>query len=400
MSEGPLGRLERRAWEPEGLYLGLMSGTSADGVDAALVRLSDRPDGGLDLRLEGFQTVPYPDPVQEALARLSTGGGPEAISWLHAAIGEAFGEAAEALLRERGVPAERVVAIGSHGQTVWHAPPSSGATLPHTLQLGQPHRIALRTGIPVVADFRSADLALGGEGAPLVPYFDWKLFTDAYEGRFVLNLGGIANGTYLPPGAQQEQVLAFDTGPGNALIDAAMVLTTAGRERYDRDGRCAAEGRVDPELLERWMAHSFFRRRPPKSTGREVFGLPFVQSCWEEAKARGRSDADLIATLTALTAHTIAEASARFLGRLDRVILSGGGVHNLTLCRMLREAFQQRGLCPSWALSDAFGVPADAKEAIAFALFAREFLRGVPVGLPLVTGARRSVRLGLLVLPD
>jgi anhydro-N-acetylmuramic acid kinase len=251
----------------------------------------------------------------------------------------------------------------------------------------------------VVSDFRSADIAFGGEGAPLVPYLDWLLLTDSEKGRAVQNIGGIANVTYLPPSAEPSEVLAFDTGPGNALLDAAVTILTDGRERFDRDGARATRGTVDETLLRRWLEHPYFAWEPPKSTGRELFGVAFARERLVEAFSRGLSGDDALATLTALTAESLAEAYRRFLlprGRIDEVIVAGGGTKNPLLMRLFREGLASRGLTPRFRPPEDFGLRAESKEAVAFALLAREMLAGVCGNLPSVTGASRPVILGSL----
>jgi anhydro-N-acetylmuramic acid kinase len=376
---------------------GLMSGTSADAVDAALVELAGH-GRGTRVREVAFASRLYPPDVRAGLFDLFAGrGSVREVCALNVAVAETFACAAlDAMARANLLPSD-VLVWGSHGQTVWHTPPSARDGIAGTLQIGSPAVIAARTGIPVVSDFRAADMALGGEGAPLVPYFDWLLLTDRQKSRAVQNIGGIANVTYLPPNATASDVLAFDTGPGNALMDAAVAVLTGGRERFDRDGARASRGTVDPTLLRRWLEHPYFALEPPKSTGRELFGVAFAVERVAEAHSRGLSDDDILATLAALTAESLADAYRRFLvsrGRVDEVIVAGGGAKNPFLMRLFRDALASRGLTPEFRSPEDFGLRAASKEAVAFALLARETVAGVCGNLPSVTGASRPAILG------
>lgn len=360
--------------------IGLMSGTAADGIDAALATLW-REAGWPRVRLEAFHTFPYPPAVQAALFDAFAGRATARdLCRLHVAIGEAFAAAAEALLAQAGV--DRVDFVASHGQTIWHEPPGS-------LQWGEPSLVAERLGCVVVADFRSRDLAVGGQGAPLIPYVDWLLFRHGDRSRAVQNIGGMANVTCLPAGAGPEGVIAFDTGPGNAPIDAAVAAITGGRERYDRDGARAAAGRVDPQWLRRLMEHPFFRQPPPKSCGREQFGSAWVH----DLAAAGLAGNDLVATLTALVVESIAHAYRRWLPPVDEVIVGGGGARNGVLMRWLAER-----LAPARVVThEEFGLDSDAKEALGFAILGYETLAERPANLPAVTGARHPVILGKIL---
>jgi len=370
-----------------------MSGTSADGIDAALVEIA--PGKPLPrLSLLHFRQTPFPAELRVEI--LACTGPPEGtvdrVCRLNARLGEAFAEAALACLREAGVPPEEVTLVGSHGQTLNHQPPGPARTaLPATLQVGSPAVIAERTGITTVGDFRPRDLAAGGEGAPLTPVFHAALFRVPGRARVVLNLGGIANLTYLPPGVGTEEVLAFDIGPGNALLDALAARVSGGAESYDRDGALARRGRLSPALLARLMLHPFLGRRPPKSTGRETFGPAFLEEILTWPEARGIAQPDLAATLTAFTARATADAIATFLppGAAD-LLLCGGGARNPTLVKALAEA------CPDLRclMTDEAGFPARAVEAAAFALLAYLTATGRPGNLPAATGARAPVILG------
>ncbi len=376
--------------------IGLMSGTSADGVDAALVDI--RGTGhDLKIKLKAFRTFPYPTVFRERLVQAMTGGTVEDVCHLNGALGEWFSRAALKVLTAAGVPPRRVALIGSHGQTFHHLPkprrePVIGSVR-STLQLGAPAVIAERTGITTVADFRSRDMAAGGEGAPLTPYLHFLLFRHPSRARAVINIGGISNLTYLPAAGSLQSVRAFDTGPGNMVVDGVVRYVTGGRQQFDRSGQLARAGKVDEGLLRRLFQHPFLRRRPPKSTGREEFGERFVDRFVLLGRLAGLSDADLVATATAFTARTIADAQKFLPRRVEEVFISGGGARNPTLMRRLQETW---GGLPVRTV-EALGWDGRALEAVAFAVFAYQHVRGVPCNLPQVTGAKRAVVLGTIV---
>lgn len=389
------------------LAVGLMSGTSMDGIDAALVRLSgvaERPR----IQLLAFLTRPYPPALRQKLMRVA-GGGPTSsgeISELNFLLGELFAGAALQVCRRGGIAPARLAVIGSHGQTIFHQGPAAhpiekrgdrtpllgAASRASTLQIAEPAVIAEKTGAAVVANFRTADIAAGGQGAPLVPLVDYLLLRDARLGSVALNIGGIANVTVIPAGAGPEDVFGFDTGPGNMVIDALMRKVTRGQQSFDAGGRLAAQGVTLEPVLQKALRLPFFRRQPPKSAGREQFGVEFVKRYFLSQRAR---PGDLIRTATELTARTIAQALGRFVfprATIHRLIVSGGGAHNRFLVHRLKNLLPQLSVCRS----DQFGLPADAKEAIAFAVLADRSIQGLPGNLPAVTGARKSVVLGTL----
>jgi anhydro-N-acetylmuramic acid kinase len=379
----------------ERLVVGLMTGTSADAVDAALVRMR-----GLGNGTEHSMVAYRETPLEAALRReiLEVAGAesvpPERLMRLDAALGERYAAAVFELLAEAGVDPRAVAAIGSHGQTVRHLPRAAGSAA-LSLQLGSAAILAERTGIAVVSDFRVRDAAAGGEGAPLVPLADWWLFRSSKESRVLLNLGGMANVTFLPRGATLDQVLAFDTGPGNAVLDALVSLASGGARRHDLGGASAARGKVNETLLGELLEDPFFAQAPPRSTGRERFGEHYAATLRELGHTMGLSNDDLLATAVELTAATVAEAIRRFLGTgggVQAVYASGGGVANATLMRVL-----ERRLAPvRLARLDDLGVPAGAKEALAFAFLAHQTLCGLPGNVPSATGAKRPVVLGTI----
>jgi anhydro-N-acetylmuramic acid kinase len=363
--------------------VGLMSGTSMDGIDAALVEV-DAAGTGTDCRLIAFRTVPYARSRREEIHGVLAGGDLASLTRLHASLGEWFAEATLDLCRVAGIDPGDVDLIGSHGQTVWHEPPRDGVR-GATLQLGCPATIAERTGVPVVSDFRNRDMAAGGEGAPLVPWVD-RLLYSTDRPRVLQNIGGMANLTLLPPAGFDAPIVAFDTGPGNALIDAAVELATDGARSYDEGGAWARRGVVDEALLDELLDHPYFHRPPPKSTGRETFGRSYVRALVDRAPRGNEQEwADLIATLTVFTTRSIAEAIVRWAppGPDGEVVVTGGGGRNPMLMELLAAH-----LAPVPVRSDAAaGLRPEAREAVAFAVLAWAHVRGIPANLPEATGA-------------
>ena len=356
---------------------GIMSGTSLDGIDVAVVDIAvvDIKESRFDV--VKHMTTSYPDGLRERLLAVSnTVAHVSEISRLNFQLAEVYAKA----IKSCRVPLSSIELVGCHGQTVFHERGS-------TLQLGDGSVLAERIGIPVVSDFRTRDIAAGGRGAPLVPYLDYLLYRDKKLGRVALNIGGIANITAIPPNGSASEVVAFDTGPGNMVMDQLMKLFTRGKRTFDDRGEVASIGHVDRVLLNSLLRRAYFREKPPKTAGREQYGKEFVT----DLRETGLSFPDLIATATALTAATIAVGIQRFVKhKVDEVIVSGGGVHNRTLMAYLQ------GFLPAVRLrtSDEFGVNSDAKEAVAFAILAHETWHQRPSNLPSATGARRPVVLG------
>ena len=375
------------------LVLGIMSGTSADGIDVALVRVS-----GEKARLENSAALAFPARVRDAILRLGEGRPTTTgeISQLNFLLGVIFADAALAACRKFRVRPSQIAVIGSHGQTVFHQGAAAlfcGHKVASTLQIGEPSVIAQRTGITTVGDFRPADMAAGGQGAPLVPFVDYLLYRDVRVGRAALNIGGISNVTVIPRAANISDVFAFDIGPGNMVIDAQVRHFTRGRKMFDRHAELAARGKLLPGLLAELLHDAYFRKSPPKTAGREQYGEKYVRHILTHAEARRADAADVIRTATLLTALSIVDAMHRFVparAGVSELIVSGGGAHNPLLMAQMQAALPEIRL----RTSDEFGVPGDAKEAFAFALLGWQTLQRRPSNVPRATGARKSVVLG------
>jgi anhydro-N-acetylmuramic acid kinase len=384
----------------EMLVMGMMSGTSADGIEAAIVRISGAPPEIL-AKVESHHHVPFGPHVREQILRLANGGATTTaeISRLDFVLGEEFARAAIAASQNSGIGLEKISLIGSHGQTVFHqgAPARlAGAwRVASTLQIGEPSVIAERTGVPTIANFRPSDIAAGGHGAPLVPFVDYLLYGDARRGRVALNIGGIANVTVIPAGACPEDVFAFDTGPGNMIVDALIQSITGRREKFDRGAKTALTGRTVPELLSRMMREPYLRKRPPKTAGREQFGQIYAQRLIEWARKHHAAPADLVRTATVFTSLSIADAFRRLIvprATIHELIVSGGGAKNPLMMAQLAASVPGIEIIQSSRL----GVATDAKEAFAFAILAYEAYHGRPNNLPSATGARHPVVMGKL----
>ncbi len=383
------------------LVIGLMSGTSVDGIDAVLVDIVGR-ELDLKIKLIAGKTYPYSVELREKILNVCGGGvlSMAEFAALDDAIAKEFAAAAIALQKNQ----PKAELIGSHGQTVYHRPlikkqigqenPAATFDLGYSLQLGRGALIAYLTGIPTVSNFRSADIADRGQGAPLVPRVDAYLLGDSKYHRCVQNLGGIGNVTYIPAQSQENwlsSVLGWDTGPGNTLLDLAVEYLSKGEKTYDKDGEWAATGNICQPLAQKWLKHDFFQQPPPKSTGRELFGLAYLQQCLADAQEYNLSAADLLATLTELTAISIKHSYDNFLPQMPQeVFLCGGGSRNLYLkARLIVNLGQVRVLT-----TDEVGLNADLKESIAFAVLAYWHQLGIPGNLPEVTGARSALVLG------
>ncbi|MEW6145694.1 MAG: anhydro-N-acetylmuramic acid kinase [Thermodesulfobacteriota bacterium] len=378
----------------ERLVVGLMSGTSRDGIDAALVNITGS-GGDTKVDLIKFICVPYREDIRRGLESLTPRCSPADISSLDFLIGAAFADAALKVIDESGMEKDRVDLIGSHGQTVSHNPPSGREGVPSTLQLGELDVIAESTGITTVGDFRTRDIAAGGEGAPLVPYADYLLFNKPGRVRIAQNIGGIANATVIP--GSLEEVTAFDTGPGNMLMDRVMSISTGGKKQFDEDGEYASRGKADEKLLKELLSDPYFLKPPPKSTGEELFGKERAEALVSRVNKGQIPLTGLMATLLELTVGSIALSYVRFIfphHKISEIIFSGGGCRNPVLMDRLRSEFNDI----KCSTSDEYGIPSDAKEAVAFAILANELISGNPGNLTGVTGASHRVPLGKIAL--
>ncbi|MGH7801427.1 MAG: anhydro-N-acetylmuramic acid kinase [Thermodesulfobacteriota bacterium] len=389
-----MNRLDRILKKQERLVVGLMSGTSMDGVDAALVRINGH---GLNTKIEliHFICMTYESSLVESLENIISKGPTRQISELNFLVGETFAKAALAVIKEAELSTSDIDLIGSHGQTIYHNPPSSKKGVASTTQIGELDVIAERTGITTIGDFRTRDVAAGGEGAPLVPYVDYLLFHKSGKVSIAQNIGGIANATVVTEGI--DNVIAFDTGPGNILMDNLVSLATNGEKRFDQDGILASQGSVDKALLEKLLSNPFFTKFPPKSTGVEVFGKKKALELYSLVRENKISFTDMLATLLELTVETIAASYERFIFpkcKVNDVILSGGGSRNPVLAERLIKRVED----VEFSTSDDYGIPVEAKEAVAFAVLANELISGNCTNLPTVTGASRHVPLGKIVL--
>jgi anhydro-N-acetylmuramic acid kinase len=416
------------------LVLGMMSGTSADGIDVALALISGAPPS-LKAKLLGHTSAKFPAALRKEILRVAEQQSITAgeLSQLNFRLGKAFADAALSACRYFRVPPSKIALIGSHGQTIFHqgrAVPYLGAPTASTLQIGEPSIIAARTGISTVGDFRPADIALGGQGAPLVPFADYVLYRHPKIGRVSLNIGGIANVTVIPAGARHDQVFAFDTGPGNMLIDALVSHFTHGRQGFDKDAHMARNGAISRPLMKALLQDPYLKVKPPKSTGREYYGATYVKKVLALARRYNVKSNDLIRTVTTFTAVCVSDALHTFVlpkHKVEEIVVSGGGAQNPLLLEALqiftlappRKVYsgvdRRRKIVISAILptpgqkvspmpkdislftirrSSEFGIPEDAKEAFAFALLAYESFHQRPANLPSATGARGPAILG------
>ena len=406
--------------------IGLMSGTSADGIDACLVEISGN---GLHTRINVLvsETYPYDETTRTAILDTCNPetGTVDKVCQLNFHLGKLFANAATSIANKAHISIKDIDLIGSHGQTIYHLPnqttmektedrsrESNSNTvdidafkketwdLPHsrsTLQIGEPSVIAQETGVTTVADFRPRDMAAGGQGAPLVPYVDFLLFRDKEKGRALQNIGGIANVTILPKNCSINDVIAFDTGPGNMIIDRITELVTNTTQHFDESGKLAERGKIHDSLLAALLAHPYLSKPPPKTTGREEFGISFADNLYKDGTHSGIKDLDILATVTAFTARSIADSYKHWIlpkHPLPEIILSGGGSHNNTLIKFLKQYLE-----PSIQIHtiNKFGISPNAKEALAFAILANETISGNPNNIPSATGAREAVIMGKII---
>lgn len=379
----------------EKLVIGLMSGTSADGIDAVLVKITGH---GIETKVQqlAFVSPPYTEEVRERILRVAAGdfGGSKELCLMNVLLGELFADACELLCKQAGIRPDEVDLIGTHGQTVYHIPVAEsylGHSVTATLQIGEPSVLCERLGIITVSDFRVRDVAAGGLGAPLVPYTEYILYSDPARHVALQNIGGIGNITVLPAGGKLDELTAFDTGPGNMLMDSVVSRITNGRLRYDEGGKIAASGSVSKALLDILMQDPYLRQAPPKTTGREYYGKAFVDQIMQNGHALQLSDEDILATTTMFTAAAIAySVNHHCQPKPQRLIVGGGGSLNPALMSMIAQCLPQVEVMTN----EDLGLDSSAKEAVAFALLANETIHSQCNNAPAATGAQHPVIMG------
>ena len=379
--------------------IGLMSGTSVDGIDAVLIEVSGQ-ETDLKVQLLAGKTFAYPEELRAKILAVCSGKPIplDELASLDDTIALNFAQAAQQIQSQQS----SAELIGSHGQTVYHRPPlmeGANKRLGYSLQIGRGELIAHLTGIKTISNFRAADIAVGGEGAPLVPKVDACLLSNPTKIRAIQNIGGIGNVTYLPPNQElnwQQKISGWDTGPGNALLDLAVARLTDGSQTYDHNGQWAAQGTPNQQLVTQWLQQAFFQQSPPKSTGRELFGKDYLNQCWQDMDRAQLNDSDRLATLTELTVASIVQSYEQFLPQMpDEVLLCGGGSRNL----YLRQRLQAELTSAEIGTTDEVGIDGNFKEAIAFAILAYWRINSIPGNLPQVTGATRAMLLGDIHVP-
>ncbi len=381
--------LESIIKKDERMVIGLISGTSMDGIDTALVRING---SGFDTSIEllDFASYPYENRVRFALQEINNLSARE-LSDLNFVVGEAFSDATISIIEKAGLTPDEIDLVGSHGQTIYHNPPSNESEFSSTLQIGEADVIVEKTGITTIADFRTRDMALGGEGAPLVPYVDYLLFKETGRVKIALNIGGIANSTLVT--SDLEEVFAYDSGPGNMLIDDIVRIHTNGEKNYDYNGMFASGGEVEYKILDNLLNNDYYKKPPPKTTGREKYGRKEAEKLYKLVENKSFNLEVLISTLVQFTVDTIYNSYEDFIfskWKIDEVILSGGGAFNPVMVERLKEKLKPIPL----TISDKYNIPADSKEAIAFAILANETIFTNYSNLPNVTGARSGAPLG------
>ncbi|MUK89011.1 anhydro-N-acetylmuramic acid kinase [Ornithinibacillus sp. L9] len=374
-----------------------MSGTSVDGIDTAIVKITEEQND-IALDLVHFDTIPYEQEVKEEILKLCDPNTArvENLSNMNMLLGSLYADAVNQVLQDTELDHKDISLISSHGQTIFHQPTAitfSGHSVASTLQIGDIAVIAEKTGITTVGDFRTRDMAAGGQGAPLVPYADYLLFQKKDFGRVLVNIGGISNITVLPKDGDESNVLAYDTGPGNMIIDYFAEKITGGNLSYDHDGLLAANGKVQMEWLDNLVQHPYFTQTPPKSTGREMFGRDYAKALWEQAEQRSIPYEDRIATITALTASTLTAEIIRYITEtsIKEVLISGGGSNNPTLMKYITNYLPSNVMVKG---THDYGINPDAKEAMIFALLGYQCLKKRTNNLPAATGSKRNVVMG------
>ncbi|MDR0270718.1 anhydro-N-acetylmuramic acid kinase [Paenibacillus sp.] len=379
--------------------VGLMSGTSVDGIDAAVVHITDGAEGNISVQLIAFENTPYPAAVRQEIFALfdPLRATVNKLGSMNVLLGELYAEAALSVIKAAGLTPADIAVIGSHGQTIYHAPETEtlhGYDIHYTVQIGEGLVIAARAGIPCVTDFRPADMAAGGQGAPLVPFTEFLLYREDRRTLLLQNIGGIGNMTVIPAGCMQEQVFAFDTGPGNMIIDGIVERLFSGLT-MDIGGEIARRGMVHAGMLELLKQNPYYSQPLPKSTGRELFGSSYIDWLLDEAGKQGVKPEDVVATVTLLTVWSIGDAYRRYVRdrqQADAMIVGGGGSYNPVLIGFLRQEMEPMGV--QVMTQEQIGQSSDAKEAVAFALLADYAIRRQPNNLPNVTGAGRPVIMG------
>ncbi len=380
--------------------IGLISGTSCDGIDACLAKITGN-GSSTEIEIIEFETYPYKNEIRELIFDASNEqtGTVDKICQLNFILGQLFADAAVQIAGKSSIPISDIDIIGSHGQTIYHISSlkeKADKKVRSTLQIAEPSVIARETGVTTVGDFRTGDIAAGGEGAPLVPYADFILFGKDGIDRAIQNIGGIANVTFLPAGCSINEIIAFDNGPGNMIIDCFVEIITDGRLKYDKDGELASKGKLNQGLLERLCSHPYLSIPPPKSTGREDFGFQFSDDLYEELKRDNVDILDTITTATAFTAKSISDSYRKYIQpsyRISEVVMSGGGVYNPVLFKFLKDYLGDIEI----RKVEEFGIPSDAKEALAFAILANETICGNTGNVLSATGARERVVLGKII---
>jgi anhydro-N-acetylmuramic acid kinase len=380
--------------------IGLMSGTSCDGIDACLVNITGN-GSSTQIDIIGFEVYPFKEKIRNLIFEASdeTIGTVDKICQLNFTLGKLFADAARQIAEKLSIPLSGIDIIGSPGQTIYHISSLKENTdkeVRSTLQIGEPSVIAQETGVTTVADFRTRDIAAGGEGAPLVPYADFILFGREGASRVIQNIGGISNVTFLPENGGIDEIIAFDNGPGNMIIDRFAEIMTDGKLKYDKDGELASKGKLNQDLLERLCTHPYLSKPPPKSTGREDFGIHFSDKLFKELRQSNIDVFDAIKTITAFTAKSISDSYKNFIlpsNKIAEVIISGGGTHNPVLFQYMKNYLRDISI----SKVDDFGIPSEAKEALSFAILANETICGNPSNVPSATGARESVVLGKII---
>jgi anhydro-N-acetylmuramic acid kinase len=400
--------------------VGLMSGTSVDGIDGALVEITGDPLDG-KVKLIAFENNPFPEEVKEMIISLfdTKHANIEQLGYMNVLLGELYAKAVFSVVHKVGLKIEDVDFIGSHGQTIFHHPevctfpiqsngyssnsPKGSCSFAYTMQIGEGAVIAARTGIPCVSDFRVADMAAGGQGAPLVPFTEYLLYKREDKTVLLQNIGGIGNITVLPKGGSQDEVYAFDTGPGNMIMDGLISLFTNGEKSYDEGGKRAAKGQVNKELLDTMCRDSYFSKKPPKSTGRELFGKEYCMKLFQKMLEQNISMEDALATVTEFTAWSIEDSYRQFIMEKEgkrsndfQFIIGGGGSYNHTLVTKIKHRMEPLGM--EVLIQEDIGFSSDAKEAVAFAMLADCTIAGKYNNIPTVTGACKPVVMGKISL--